>query len=89
VVTLLLTIHFWALVGELTSLKRYREVTVFRRLLKEVRSFRVPLLGRTPLSLLSIRATMLLPLPPKIEVDSVMGSIHCPGSFAAFSRGAR
>jgi ATP-binding cassette, subfamily B, bacterial len=86
---LLLTIHFWTLVGELTSLKRYPEVTVYRRLLKEVRPFRVHLFGGTLLSFLFIPATMLLPLPLKIEVDSVLGSHPLPGFVRALvPRGA-
>ena len=79
--TLLLTIHFWTLVGELTSVERYPEATVYRRLLKEVRPFRLHLVGGTLLSLMSIPATMLLPL--KIEVDSALGSHPLPGFVRA------
>jgi ATP-binding cassette subfamily B protein len=51
---------------------------MYRRVLKEARPYWLHLIGGLFVSLLSIPTTLLLPLPLKLEVDSILGSHPFP-----------
>ena len=56
----------------------YTDITLFRRLLKQARPYRLHIVGIFLLSLLSTPLSLLNPLPMKIAVDSVIGSEPLP-----------
>jgi ATP-binding cassette subfamily B protein len=60
----------------------YTDVTLYRRLLRQVRSYRLHIVGIFLLFLLASPLALLTPLPLKIAVDSVVGSHHLPGLLA-------
>src|SRR5919202_209179 len=60
----------------------YTDVTLYRRLLRQVRPYRLHIVGIFLLFLLASPLALLTPLPLKIAVDSVVGSHHLPGLLA-------
>jgi ATP-binding cassette, subfamily B, bacterial len=56
--------------------------SLYRRLLAEARPFRVHMLGLFALSVASSACTLLVPVPLKIAVDSVIGSHPLPAPLA-------
>jgi ATP-binding cassette subfamily B protein len=64
--------------------RRHSTPAIYRRLLDEARGYRLHLFGIFFLSLLSTPLTLLIPIPLKIVVDSVIGSRPVSGPFAAF-----
>src|SRR5262249_7237180 len=57
---------------------RYADLTLYRRLLRQVRPYRAHIAGIFLLSLLSIPLALLTPLPLKLAVDHVLGSHPLP-----------
>src|SRR5919107_3905440 len=62
----------------------YRDLALIRRLVRHIRPYWPYILGLFLLSLLTIPFALLLPLPLKITVDSVIGSEPVPGFLDAF-----
>jgi ATP-binding cassette subfamily B protein len=62
----------------------YRDLALIRRLVRHIRPYWPYILGLLLLSLLTIPFALLLPLPLKITVDSVIGSEPVPGFLDAF-----
>jgi ATP-binding cassette subfamily B protein len=58
---------------------RYSTRTIYRRVFREARPYRLHLLGMLALSLMSTPVALLTPLPLKIVVDSVLGDKPLPG----------
>jgi ATP-binding cassette, subfamily B, bacterial len=63
---------------------KYSDTIVFRRILKEARPYWPHLGGVFLLGLLAAPLALLLPVPLKIAVDSVLGSEPLPDFIAAF-----
>ena len=57
----------------------YSTRTIYRRVFRETRPYRLHLLGMLALSLMSTPVALLTPLPLKIVVDSVLGDKPLPG----------
>jgi ATP-binding cassette, subfamily B, bacterial len=57
----------------------YSTRTIYRRIFRETRPYRLHLLGMLALSLMSTPVALLTPLPLKIVVDSVLGDKPLPG----------
>ncbi len=66
------------------SSRRYDSVAICRRLLQEARPYWLHLTGVFFLSLVATPLTLLIPIPLKIVVDSVIGSQPVSGPMAAF-----
>lgn len=64
--------------------KEYSGLTVFRRILQQARSYWPHLAGIFLLGLLAAPLALLLPVPLKIVVDSVIGSEPLPGFIEFF-----
>lgn len=64
--------------------KKYSSLAVFRRILEEARSYWPHLGGIFLLGLLAAPLALLLPVPLKIAVDSVIGSEPLPGILEFF-----
>lgn len=64
--------------------ERYSDATVFRRILQEARPYWPHLVGIFLLGLLAAPLALLLPVPLKIAVDSVLGPDPLPGFIAFF-----
>jgi ATP-binding cassette, subfamily B, bacterial len=64
--------------------ERYSDATVFRRILQEARPYWPHLGGIFLLGLLAAPLALLLPVPLKIAVDSVLGTDPLPGFIAFF-----
>ena len=64
--------------------QRYSDVTIFRRILQEARPYWPHLGGIFLLGLLAAPLALLLPVPLKIAVDSVLGTDPLPGFIAFF-----
>jgi ATP-binding cassette subfamily B protein len=62
----------------------YSDATVFRRILQEARPYWPHLAGIFLLGLLAAPLALLLPVPLKIAVDSVLGTDPLPGFIAFF-----
>src|SRR3954451_8879282 len=60
-----------------------RDLHLYRRLLHESRPYRARIVTLVGLSLLATPLALLLPLPLKIAVDSVVGDHPLPGFMAA------
>jgi ATP-binding cassette subfamily B protein len=60
----------------------------YRRLLRQVRPYRLHIVGIFLLFLLDSPLALLTPLPLKLAVDSVVGSHHLPGLLALLPAGA-
>jgi ATP-binding cassette, subfamily B, bacterial len=58
---------------------RYTDLTLYRRLLRQVRPYRAHLAGVFLLNLLGIPLALLTPLPLKLAVDQVLGKLPLPG----------
>ncbi|HEX5915312.1 MAG TPA: ABC transporter transmembrane domain-containing protein, partial [Rubrobacter sp.] len=58
---------------------RYSTRTIYRRVFREARPYRLHLLGMLALSLMSTPVALLTPLPLKIVVDSVLSDKPLPG----------
>ncbi len=58
--------------------RRYGDLVVYRRLLRQARSFWPHLIGIFVLSLMAVPLALLLPLPLKLAVDSAIGSHPLP-----------
>ncbi len=63
--------------------RRHSTVGIYRRLLEEARGYRRHLVAIFLLSLLATPLTLLIPIPLKIVVDSVIGSAPVSGPLAA------
>src|SRR5262245_8394420 len=63
---------------------RKTDIALFRRLTSEARPFWPHIAGMFALSLLSVPLTLLIPLPLKIAIDSVLGSHEVPATLAMF-----
>ena len=61
----------------------YSTRTIYWRVFREARPFRLHLLGMLALSLMSAPVALLAPLPLKIVVDSVLGDKPLPGFMQA------
>src|SRR5262247_2170287 len=57
----------------------YTDFTLYRRLLHQARPYWLHISGIFLIGLLSSLLTLLIPLPMKIAVDSVIGSHPAPG----------
>jgi len=66
-----------------TDGSRYGDWVLYRRLWREARSYRLPLLGLFLLSLLAAPLALLLPVPVKVVVDHVLGDAPLPDWLAA------
>jgi ATP-binding cassette, subfamily B, bacterial len=62
----------------MTALRRYSDLLIFRRLLRQARPYWWHLAGSLVLNLLATPLALLTPLPLKIVVDSVIGSQPLP-----------
>ena len=62
---------------------RYSDLTLYQRLLRQMRPYRRHVVGIFVLSLLSSPLALLTPLPLKIAVDSVIGTHPLPGFLEA------
>src|SRR5438105_14655978 len=60
----------------------YNDVTLYRRLLRQLRRYWLHIAGIFLLSLLASPLALLTPLPLKIAVDSVVGAHRLPGVLA-------
>jgi ATP-binding cassette, subfamily B, bacterial len=60
-----------------------RDLHLYRRMLREARPFRGRIVSLVALSLLATPLALLLPLPLKIAVDSIVGDHPLPGFLAA------
>ncbi|HKO24574.1 MAG TPA: ABC transporter ATP-binding protein, partial [Chloroflexota bacterium] len=60
----------------------YSDITLYRRLLRQVRPYRLHIVGIFLLSLLQSPLALLTPLPLKIAVDNMVGSHHLPSFLA-------
>ncbi len=58
--------------------EKHSEIEIFRRLFSQARPYWPPILGFFCLGILAIPLALLLPVPLKITVDSVVGSSHVP-----------
>ncbi|HEX2711735.1 MAG TPA: hypothetical protein VHM88_05860, partial [Candidatus Acidoferrales bacterium] len=67
---------------------RYSDWTLFRQLLREARPYWSYIAGILVLSLLSTPLALLLPLPVKLAVDSVIGVHPLPRLVAAVLPGS-
>jgi ATP-binding cassette, subfamily B, bacterial len=65
------------------SSRRYGNLEIFRRLLREAKNYRPHLLSIFFLTLLETPLTLLTPIPLKIAVDSVIGSQPAPQFLGA------
>jgi ATP-binding cassette subfamily B protein len=70
------------------GVRRYSDRTLLRRMLREVRPFRLHVTGLFLLSLLSTPLTLLTPVPLAFTVDTVLGSDPLPGFLGAISPAA-
>lgn len=62
----------------MTGERRYRDLAIYRRVLREARPFWLHIVGIFALSLLSAPIALLMPLPIKIAVDSVISREPVP-----------
>jgi ATP-binding cassette, subfamily B, bacterial len=67
------------------GVRRYTDRTLLRRLLTEVRPFRLQVGGLFLLSLLATPLALLFPVPLAVTVDSVLGSDPLPGFLDAIT----
>jgi ATP-binding cassette subfamily B protein len=67
----------------MTPTTRCTDLTLYRRLLGQVRPYRAHLAGIFLLNLLSIPLVLLTPLPLKLAVDQVLGARPLPGFLQA------
>ncbi|HWP58458.1 MAG TPA: ABC transporter ATP-binding protein [Candidatus Acidoferrales bacterium] len=67
----------------MTDKKRYSSLELYRRLFSEAKPYRWHIGGILFVSLLSTPLSLLVPLPLKIVVDSVLGSHPLPASLEA------
>jgi ATP-binding cassette subfamily B protein len=79
--------------GGLTSadpdgVRRYTDRTLLRRLLRELRPFRLQVGGLFLLSLLATPLALLTPIPLAVTVDTVLGSDPLPGFLGAITPAA-
>jgi ATP-binding cassette subfamily B protein len=65
-----------------SSSKGYSDRSIYRRLLIEAKPYWLAMAGYFLLNLLEVPLALLLPLPIKIEVDSVLGSHPLPSFLA-------
>jgi ATP-binding cassette, subfamily B, bacterial len=63
----------------MTTTARYTDLTLYRRLLGQVRPYGAHIAGIFLLNLLSIPLVLLTPLPLKLAVDQVLGGRPLPG----------
>jgi ATP-binding cassette, subfamily B, bacterial len=70
------------------GVRRYSDRTLLRRLLREVRPFRLQVGGLFLLSLLATPLALLLPVPLAVTVDTVLGSEPLPGFLGAITPAA-
>jgi ATP-binding cassette, subfamily B, bacterial len=68
--------------------RRYSDRTVLRRMLREVRPFRLQVGGLFLLSLLSTPLALLTPVPLAVTVDTVLGADPLPGFLGALTPAA-
>src|SRR5262245_9625697 len=68
----------------MSGLRKTSDIALFRRLISEARPFWPHIAGLFALSLLSVPLTLLIPLPLKIAIDSVLGSHEVPATLAIF-----
>src|SRR5262245_7113911 len=62
---------------------RYTDFTLYRRLLRQAQPYWLHISSIFLIGLLSSLLTLLIPLPMKIAVDSVIGSHPAPGFITA------
>jgi ATP-binding cassette subfamily B protein len=65
--------------GRVIAAGGYTTRTIYQRVFREARPYRLQLLGMLALSLISTPVALLTPLPLKIVVDSVLGDKPLPG----------
>ena len=65
--------------GRIIAAGGYSTRTIYWRVFREARPYRLHLLGMLALSLMSTPVALLMPLPLKIVVDSVLGDKPLPG----------
>ena len=65
--------------GRVIAADGYSTRTIYWRVFREARPYRLHLLGMLALSLMSAPVALLTPLPLKIVVDSVLGNKPLPG----------
>jgi ATP-binding cassette, subfamily B, bacterial len=68
--------------------RRYSDLALLRRMLREVRPFRLQLAGLFLLSLLSTPLALLIPIPLAVTVDTVLGSDPLPAFLGALTPAA-
>jgi ATP-binding cassette subfamily B protein len=68
--------------------RRYSDRTVLRRMLREVRPFRIQVGGLFLLSLLATPLALLTPVPLAVTVDTILGSDPLPGFLGALTPAA-
>lgn len=64
--------------------KKYSDIEIFRRLARIASSFSIHLIGIFVLELLAVPIVLLIPIPLKIVVDSVIGSEPIPNFLHIF-----
>jgi ATP-binding cassette, subfamily B, bacterial len=64
---------------------RYPQLTLYRRLLRQAKPYWMHLAGTLLLNVLSAPMALLIPLPMKLAVDSVLGSQPVPGFLRALA----
>jgi ATP-binding cassette subfamily B protein len=75
--------HRTAASNKRASSRVYSEQSIYRRLLIEARPYWLAIFGYFLLGLLEVPLALLLPVPIKIEVDSVLGSHPLPSFLTA------
>src|SRR5436305_6071993 len=67
----------------MTTTTRSTDLTLYRRLLGQVRPYGAHLAGLFLLNLLAIPLVLLTPVPLKLAVDQVLGARPLPGALEA------
>ncbi len=68
--------------------KKYSDITIIRKLLTQARPYWFHIIGIFLLGLLAAPLALLMPVPLKIAVDSVIGSDPLPGFLQFFIPGS-